>query len=62
MNRAAYIAAVVAGFAAYYAVRFVVRQLDVASWVRAWEDVPVAKREAFRNTLLAEEGVASNGG
>lgn len=62
MNRAAYLAAVLVGFAAYYAARFVMRQVDIASWVHAWERVPVERRQAIRDSLLSEEGIVSDGG
>ena len=61
MNRAAYVAAVMAGFATYHVVRLILRNLDLASWRHAWERVPAERRQAFRDTLLAEDGITSDG-
>lgn len=61
MNRAAYGFAVAVGFVGYYVARAMLRQLDVESWRRAWEQVPEPRRQAIRNTLLTEEGVRPNG-
>lgn len=62
MNRFAYAAAIAAGFAGYHLARLVIRNLDIASWIRAWEHVPESHRHAIRDSLLAEEGITSDGG
>jgi hypothetical protein len=57
MNRAAYAAAIVAGYLGYHAARAIIRRIDVSSWRRAWEQVPTERRQAVRAALLSEEGI-----
>jgi hypothetical protein len=57
----AWAAAILAGFAGYELTRLILRHLDVTAWKDAWNRTPEPRRQAIRNTLMAEEGLAVNG-
>ena len=53
----ALVVGVAAGWAATMIARALLRRLDVAAWVAAWNRVPIETRESFRDSLLSEEGI-----
>jgi hypothetical protein len=61
MNRIAYVAAFVAGYVGMRIALVILRRVDTASWRQAWEQIPLPRRQAIRDTLLAEEGIATDG-
>ena len=64
MNRveqAAWLAAFTAAWVAYAVVRAVASRIGIKAWRDAWNRVPVESRAAFRDALMTEEGIISDG-